>query len=240
MMKRSFKRVLLLVIAGAICGLALCVWNPVNATQYRLGFLVCILGVWLGCLLLFWRSRLYRLFLLAVAMLSAALFCLPGRDIDEDEVRVSYLNRMQALEGTIYHWGGESSRGIDCSGLPRKAYRDALLAYGIQHGNGTACRMFAEQWWFDTSARALGEGYRGFTVDAKQGGKIKKMSYDKLEPGDLAVTVSGLHTLVYFGNGKWIQADPGAGSVIKLHGRNDQNPWFSQNVTIHRWAIFAK
>lgn len=239
-MNTSFQRVLLLMVAGAICGLALCVWNPVNATQYRLGLLVCLLGVWLGCLLLLWKNKSCRFLFGALALIAVLPFCLPSGNIDQQILRASYLKRMQTLEGVSYHWGGESSRGIDCSGLPRKAYRDALWAYGIQNVNGSACRMFVEQWWFDTSARALGEGYRGFTVEVKQGGNIKEMSYEKLEPGDLAVTVSGVHVLVYLGRGQWIQADPGAGSVINLHGRKNQNPWFSQPVTIHRWATFAK
>lgn len=150
------------------------------------------------------------------------------------------MKRLQALEGTVYIWGGESSQGIDCSGLPRKSYRDALFVYGVKHGNGAACRMFLEQWWYDTSALALGQGYRGFTVSLRQGGKIKEMSYDELKPGDLAVTDSGVHTLVYLGDGQWIQADPGIGHVATLDGREDPNAWFKQPVSMHRWRELAE
>ncbi|MFO1522592.1 MAG: hypothetical protein U1G05_11240 [Kiritimatiellia bacterium] len=40
-------------------------------------------------------------------------------------------------------------------------------------------------------------------------GKINTMDVSALLPGDLAFTRSGAHVLVYFGDGKWIQADPG-------------------------------
>jgi|GEM_PF-5860345 hypothetical protein len=33
---------------------------------------------------------------------------------------------------------------------------------------GCMVRMFFEQWWFDTSALALGQEYRGFTLDGRK------------------------------------------------------------------------
>jgi hypothetical protein len=239
-MKSTSQRIIPMLTLGAICGVAMCLWNPVNATLYRLGLLACLSGAWLGGLILLWKTQWCRVFLLGLAIISLVPFCLPGGEIESDALRKSYVKRMQDLEGTVYNWGGESSRGIDCSGLPRKAYRDALLAYGIRHGNGDACRMFLEQWWFDTSAEALGQGYRGFTANLNQAGEIKEMPYDSLQPGDIAVTASGVHALVYFGDNQWIQADPGIGYVATLDGRKDSNPWFSQPVSMYRWSVLAE
>ena len=70
---------------------------------------------------------------LAAAISLAWWFALPGSPIVESELRDAYVQRMKNLIGTKYVWGGESSRGIDCSGLPRKALRDALLSYAISH-----------------------------------------------------------------------------------------------------------
>jgi hypothetical protein len=239
-MKTTSRRIITLLTLGAACGVVMCFMNPVNATFYRLALLSSVSCLWFGLLILCWRIKVYRFLIIVVALIAAVPFCLPSGVIDHDEVRESYLLRLKALEGVPYNWGGESSRGIDCSGLPRKAYRDALLAYGIKHGNGHACRMFVSQWWFDTSAEALGQGYRGFTVNLNQSGQIKVMSYDDLQPGDLAVTDSGTHTLVYFGDGQWIQADPGIGYVATLDGRKDSNPWFGQPVSMHRWSVLAE
>jgi cell wall-associated NlpC family hydrolase len=126
-------------------------------------------------------------------------------------------------------WGGEGRRGIDCSGLPRRAYRDALFA------NGRAFRLFAQQWWFDASARALGNRHRNDTVALETTGTLREMDYAALQPGDLAVTSNGVHLLVFLGRDSWIHADPGAGAVITMNGRSSTNGWLRSNVTTHRW-----
>lgn len=235
-----FRRIVWMLTIGSVALVLMCWWNPVNATLYRLGLLAGIIGVWVGVMLLLWKSKSGRLVWTAASLLLLMPFVLPGRVIDQEELRATYLKRIQALEGTPYLWGGESSRGIDCSGLPRKALRDSLLVIGLRTGNGDACRKFLKQWWFDTSAKALGDGYREFTQNLNQSGEIQTMPYDELKPGDIAVTKSGVHTLVYVGEGLWIQADPGIGAVATLDGRTDRNTWFTQPVTMHRWSVLAQ
>jgi cell wall-associated NlpC family hydrolase len=147
---------------------------------------------------------------------------------------------MAAFEGTRYHWGGENARGIDCSGLPRRALRDALLAYGVKHFNGTAFRTYLGHWWFDASAKALGEAYRDYTTPLGIRGTIHEMDATGLLPGDLAVTACGRHILAFVGDGRWIQADPGIGAVATLDGRTADNPWFRVEVTTHRWKSLTQ
>lgn len=173
------------------------------------------------------------------AGLIALMLMLPGRAIDRGELRASYLENLRSYEGADYVWGGESGWGIDCSGLPRRALRDAVLGYGLRYFNGEATRMYAEQWWFDTSAEALGRGYRGFTTSLGVGGTIASMSYESLLPGDLAVTQSGVHVMVYLGAELWIQADPLSGSVITMNGRTGDSGWFQSPVTMHRWKVLT-
>lgn len=178
--------------------------------------------------------------MLVSPVLAAVPVMLPGGEIDSEELRADYVRRPGLFEGTRYYWGGENARGIDCSGLPRRALRDALLAHGVRHGNGWAIREWVGQWWFDASARALAEGYRGYTVPVGVGGKIRDMDHVALRPGDLAVTASGVHILAYAGGGRWIQSDPGLGRVVTLDGRVDENGWFLSAVTVHRWRVLAE
>ena len=178
--------------------------------------------------------------MLILPLLAAIPFILPEGKIDSNELRQDYVRRMTDFAGTKYFWGGESSRGIDCSGLPRRALRDALLAYGVRHFNGGAFRAYLEQWWFDASAQALGEGYRDYTSPLGITGTIHEMDYRDLAPGDLAVTTRGVHVLAYAGDGRWIQADPGFGAVVTLDGRTGDNKWFLVPVTTHRWRLLAQ
>lgn len=213
--------------------------NPINGKIQRVGLICSMAGIWLGPLILFWKQKRVRVAMLAIPFLLGIPLILPGQPIYSNEVRADYLQRMRALVGTKYIWGGESRQGIDCSGLPRKALRDSLLSYGFKHKDGGAIRMFLGQWWFDASAKALSEGYRSYTIPLGQSGTIRKMSYQNLSPGDLAVTQNGVHILAYLGDDNWIQADPGIGAVAILNGHAADNTWFDSPVTLHRWKVLS-
>ncbi len=234
-----WNRLILILTLGATAGIFVIPLNPVNSKILKLAFLGCIIGAWLGFTILGWKSKPLRIVALTLPFIGLIPFILPSGDIDPKELRQDYVRRMNEFEGTKYFWGGESSRGIDCSGLPRRAFRDALLAYGIKHFNGRAFRAYIEQWWFDASAKALGEGYRSYTSPIGTSGTIQQVDYTSLVPGDLAVTTSGVHILAYAGDGQWIQADPDIGAVVTLDGRTGDNGWFSTPVTTHRWQLLA-
>lgn len=186
-------------IVLAVAGLFVIQLYPVHNGLVRVGSLALIVTIWIGFLAMVWRMNKIRNGTLSLSALLISLWLLPGRKINQQELKGLYLENMAEFEGTRYYWGGEGFRGIDCSGLPRRAYRDALLGYEIRTLNGKALRSWAEQWWFDASARALGEGYRNYTTPLKVKGTIRSMVYEDLEPGDLAVTDGGAHILVYLG-----------------------------------------
>ena len=233
------SRLIIILMLGALAGFFVLSLNPVNSKLLKLALLGCVFGAWMGFTILTWKLKALRIAALLLPVLAVIPFILPSDTIDAEKLRQMYVLRMSKLEGTKYHWGGESPRGIDCSGLPRRALRDALLAYGIKHSNGRAFREYVSQWWFDASAEALGDGYRDYTSPLKTTGTIQDMDYAELMPGDLAVTTNGLHILAYAGDGQWIQADPGIGAVATLDGRTTDNNWFSMPVTTHRWQLLT-
>jgi uncharacterized membrane protein YfcA len=238
--KNMFRRFILICTLGAFAGIFAIPMHPVNSKILKIVFLGCMIGAWVGMMILTWNRKPFRVGILALSLLVVFPFILPSAKIDKDELRQNYVRRMGEFEGTKYFWGGESARGIDCSGLPRRSLRDALLVYGFKHLNGGAFRSYVEQWWFDASAKALSKGYRDYTIPIGTTGTIHEMSYANLVPGDLAVTTSGVHILAYVGNGLWIQADPGIGSVATLNGRTSNNRWFDTPVTTHRWQLLAQ
>lgn len=226
----------LLFIAGITGLLALAVW-PYHDGVLRYGLTLALVSVWSAGLGYAWRRKFLRLVLLVLLVVAMIPFCLPEKEMDPAELRGRYVAAVERMEGTRYVWGGESHWGIDCSGLPRRGLRDALLETAWDTANGGGFREWARQWWYDTSAKALGENYRGFTRPLGIRGKLRDLDFENLLPGDLAVTKDGRHVLVYLRDGNWIQADPSAGKVIVGNAERDQISWFNSLVTMHRWMV---
>ena len=237
MKNTALRRLILIATIGGLAGIFIFPLNPVNSLTTKALFLGSLVGTWVGLLILMWGKTYLRFAIAGIPFLVAILVLFTGRPVDSVQLESDYVARLRSFEDTPYEWGGESSRGIDCSGLPRRAFRDALLSQGLRGLNGTAIRLFFGQWWFDASAGALGESYRDYTVPLAVKGTILEMDHSPLRRGDLAVSVGGAHILAYVGDGYWIQADPGLGKVSTLHSREDSNFWFEGPVTTHRWRL---
>lgn len=238
-MTPRLRRLLILLTLLSLTVVLVVPLNPVASRFQQFVQLGAAAAAWLGLLLLAWRRKGLRISLMALPLLLAVLgLALPARRLDAAELRAEYVAGLRKFESVPYFWGGESPQGIDCSGLPRRALRNALLSSALHHADAGALRLFAGQWFRDTSALAMSEGYRGFTRPLGIRGRIATMDYSQLQPGDLAVTEGGAHVIVFLGGELWIQADPGLGHVATLNGRQDHNSWFQHPVTLHRWTVF--
>ncbi|MFO1522593.1 MAG: hypothetical protein U1G05_11245 [Kiritimatiellia bacterium] len=120
MIRRPNPRWPWLVIVFATAALAFLRLHPVASTVTRLAGLGAGVMLWGGLVMLGWRRRVLRAALLLLPVVLAAPFCLPARLIHPLRLRTDMMGRLRALEGVLYVWGGESARGIDCSGFPAR------------------------------------------------------------------------------------------------------------------------
>ena len=223
-----------------------CVLWPVNNFLCR--FLIGASAVYLlAALCLAWR-RLYKAharIAIAIAALFVATilaFCaylsLNG-GIDDTTaygLRTIYVNELRRYEGTRYVWGGENRLGIDCSGLPRKALRNALLKGAFVYGERRCLKLALQNWWLDASAAALASGYQNYVTWLEKKGTVSDIGANELYPGDLAITEDGVHVMVFLGEDRWISADPIQGKVI-IESSASNNPWFKEKVKFYSWTV---
>lgn len=193
--------------------------------------------IFIGLLLLCWRVCLIRYALFVFAVLCSLVAILPGRSkVDVVALRASCGCALQRYLGVAYSWGGESFKGIDCSGLVRRGLVDGCFVEGVRTLNPGLVRQAFYVWWHDCTANQLGEGYLRMTRPLFQTSSINALNPARLLPGDLAVTRGGAHILAYLGDNNWIEADPTEGRVIQVKVPS-ANPWFDFPVTIVRWQI---
>jgi hypothetical protein len=208
----------------------------VSYSLTRLASIILSFVVWFGFIALVWRLRLLRFALLGITFLLAGFLAWPStRTPPIEALRSDYLAGLQRYEGAAYYWGGESTRGIDCSGLIRRGLIDALFWRGMRSLNPSLVRRAISLWWHDCTASALRDQHRGLTVPVSYTSSVNALDYTNVLPGDLAT--NGIHVMAYLGNNRWIEADPGVGRVITVVTPSSDNPWFHTSMNIVRWTI---
>lgn len=153
------------------------------------------------------------------------------------QLRTAYTDAMLSYRDCPYMWGGEGRFGIDCSGLMRRGLEDALIQQGLLHLNPSLVREGISLWWNDTTAREMGRGYGGRTRVIATCRMLNDFDHSQLQPGDMAVTTSGIHVMAYLGNHQWIAADPGPDKVVTFTIPEKENAYFSTPMTLVRWQI---
>jgi hypothetical protein len=211
---------------------------PVSNRITRSVGTVLVLGTWFGLIALSWRVRWMRLVLLGLTCLVACFLIAPlHAPVDAKTLRQDYLSGLRNYEDVTYYWGGESFKGIDCSGLIRRGLIDSAFYRGFRSFDPSLVRYAIWLWWHDCAASDLGEGNLRMTVGVVETPSINELEHSAILPGDLAVTVGGAHIMAYLGSNTWIEADPGIGRVIIIAAPCKTNAWFCEQMKIMRWSI---
>lgn len=219
------------------------IWTPIQFFKLKIALLVSLVLIVLGAFVLFNRQRTLLTTLLLAFVIAFVTFGLwPAQNYSKPELRSAYVSSLRSYLDTKYVWGGENGRGIDCSGLIRRAMVDALVNRGWQEMNPSLWRVAAQIWWTDFAARDMKESDNSFFQPRFEVASLNPLVDSKVEQGDVAVTRNGVHVLAFVGERTWIQADPNlanGGDKVILTKTDSKNGWFTQKMVICRWKLLG-
>lgn len=210
--------------------------NPINRKSTNLLLIISLVVLWCYILFLNRKNKITKLTLIILTIILFSLLNLNGPDVDKEIIRSEYIKSLKKYEGAKYLWGGETSLGIDCSGLVRRGLIDTYIRIGIINISPQYIRKGFYLWFNDLSAEALGNEYNNHTMLLLSNQTLNSTDYSKLKAGDIMVTANGVHTMVYIGNQEWIQADPTKHKVIIVKAPDKNNSWYKVPSNILRWS----
>ena len=226
----KYMSVVLLFMAIAIL-----INNPINRRSTNLTIIALVVLLVGSVFVLFWKIKIIRYTVITLLVAMSVFLALSGAEVDIKVLKSEYVEALRKYEGVDYLWGGESKAGIDCSGLVRKGLIDTYFKVGVTNISPQYIRRALYIWFFDSSAEALRDGYRDYTVTLIRDITLNTTDYSLISEGDIMVTEDGLHTMVYIGDNSWIQADPGEGKVIIEKAPSKGNNWYNVKSRIVRW-----
>ena len=232
----SIRRTVRLLLLCAVPLLFLACWySPVTNRFSRIGVIVNAVIILIFVMVWSWRFRMLWWTLMA-SCLGLVLFVLSPwtGHYSRVNLRHVYGDKLESYLGTRYVWGGEGRFGIDCSGLIRRGFEEALVTEGVKRMSPALLREGLYLWWHDNTALGIGDGYGGRTRVVTECRSLNELNYDLLRTGDMAT--NGTHIMAYLGNKEWIGADPSFGKVVKFK-IPENNFYFTTSMKIVRWQI---
>lgn len=236
--KWTFQRIAVGMWAAILAATLIAVAYPISIGMVRLSIALAVPALWISAVFLARRSKVVAIGIALVGLLVIGFAVLPGSRPDSVRLRRTYVDELRRYEGAPYVWGGENRRGIDCSGLVRRALINAHLRLAFTTLNPKALRTALDFWWHDCSARALGEQYRGYTTTLFPATSANAIQESAILPGDIGITAGGVHVLAYLGNREWIQAEPGFLKVVILQAPSE-NSWMNTPLSVMRWSMLV-
>lgn len=176
-------------------------------------------------------NRIRRPAIGVTAILATTIAIAPIRTSHADLQSASLQEAMGYLNAP-YVWGGESHLGIDCSGLPRAALRQATLRLFFENRDPALLRVFAFNWLIDVPAKGMLAG-RGNDVVASAK-SILELPTEARVTGNLVATADGTHVMMVVDERHVIEADPAIGHVVKLEISDKSSPWTTRPVVALR------
>lgn len=179
----------LIFLWGLAGALFVVLWvYPIGNKLLRLTMLAAGLVFFSGALWFWWGKKAVRYPIVIGVVLLLGLVVLPSRSVSQTSLQQRYTQALGRYEGTLYVWGGENRRGIDCSGLVRQGMVDASFREGLATLNGRLIRQSFALRWYDCSAEALKDEYRGLAVKLGETKALHQHDHAQLQPGDFAIT----------------------------------------------------
>lgn len=128
------------VWAAAFAVLLVALVYPISIGVIRLFVVVAVPTLWICAVLLVRRRKTIAVIIALAGLLVLGFAALPGRRLDPVKLRRTYVDELRRYEGSRYVWGGENRRGIDCSGLVRRALINAHMRLAVSTLNPTGLR----------------------------------------------------------------------------------------------------